>query len=284
MAKLPRLTLAFLQRQPASAARALEALAPEGAAEVLKQVPVRVSAPVFSEMTSIHAARCAASLPPASIAAICESLPHADASALLRNIDEALRDEVLARLPGKVSRRFRRALVYAHDIVGAWVEPNVPALSESRTVSDARHLLSHIDDYSASHLPLVDQAQKYVGLLSLSVLLRASPNARLETLAWKECPAVLDSYSLATVAARDDWDETTLLPIVNHRGELLGGLSRKTLSKAMRSQGSHEPVTHASVLAHLMGAYLVAAEGVLKQLLSGVGSPVSHDWLKSHDR
>lgn len=281
VARLPRLTLAFLQRQPESAARALEVLAPEDAAAVLAQVPVRISVPVFAAMTSVAAARCAANLPAGTVAAVCEALPGADAYSLLRHLDDAERLEVFERLPGKVSRRIRRALDYAEGTVGAWVEQQVPALNQNRTVADARHLLGHLDDFSASHLPLVDDAQKYAGLLPISALLRASPNARLETLAWRDCMAVTDTSLLASAAGRDDWDESTLLPVVNHRGELLGGVTKKTLAKVIREQTSHEVVRHESVLAYLLAAYLVAAEGLLKILLTGNSStgstPIAED-------
>lgn len=268
MAELPRLTLAFLQHHAGSAARTIEILAPEDAAALLEHVPVRISAAVFAAMTSVAAARCVVHLPPAVSAALCEALSWTDASAMLRYLDADTRNAVLERLPTGMARRFRRSLEYAEDQVGGWVEMDAPAIVADRTVGEAIKLLAESAESPASHLLLTDEVEKYTGAVSLAALLRASRTATLDSIAQGDCRAVRDSASVLAVAADKEWDTTTLLPVVNHRGELLGGLTRRTLHKALSAQRRPARVVpRDSVLAHLLDAYLVAGEGLLGMLL-----------------
>lgn len=267
MPELPQLTLAFLQQRPASAARAIEALAPEDAAELICRVPVRIAEPVFEAMNSVAAARCVERLPADNAAAICAALPWADASALLRQLAPDHRQDVLGKLSTSLAVRFRRSLDYAASAVGAWTEMDVPVIVADRTVGEAVRLLARVPRYSASHLLLTDLAQKYVGIVPLAALLQADSAQVLEVLAVRECRALRDSTPIAAVSEIGEWEMTSLLPVVNHRGELLGGLSRATLNSALRGLDAPPAVAGDSLLAHLMGAYFVAGEGLLRLLV-----------------
>lgn len=267
MAELPQLTLAFLQSHAGSAARAIEVLPPEDAAAVLEHVPVRISAPVFAAMTSLAAARCIAQIPPDIGAALCEALSWPDTSALLRQLDAKHREAILSQLPAATERRFRRSLGYVDSEVGAWVNMDAPAINEDRAVGDAIRLLAQLPDFVASHLILTNDTQHYKGLVALSALLRTHGAVTLATLSQRECRAVRDRASVGSVANSSDWDITTMLPVVNHRGELLGGLARTTLNRALRAQRRAAPVVGQSMLATLLDAYLVAGDGLLRMLL-----------------
>ena len=273
MAELPELTLTFLQRQPASAARTLELLAPQDAAELLRHVPTRISAPVVGAMSSVGASRCALHLPASVTAALCEALPWADAAALLRQLEPQRRDAVLGQLPTSMARKFRRSLDYVESTIGAWVEMDAPAIVEDRTVSEATRLLAQLPEFAESHLLLTNHAQQYTGLVPVAALLRASPTIGLAAIAELTCRPARDTASIASVAASASWQITTLLPVVNHRGELLGGITRRTVARALHGPAPVEPTSRHSVLAHLLGAYLVAGEGLLRLMLQGAGSP-----------
>jgi len=272
VAELPDLTLAFLQKRPDSAARTLETLSATAAAEVLDSVPVRIAAPVVAAMSAVSAARCAQSLPAEVVGAICTSIPWADAAALLRQLDAARRDSILSTLPATMARRFRRSLAYAVESVGAWVELDVPSIVEDRTVSEAQRILAASAGYAASHLLVTNEHQMYTGAVPLAALLTASPTAGLATLADRTCRAVRDSASLASISKSHAWDALTLLPVINHRGELLGGITRRTLNHAIGGVSPASSGAHASLTAELLKAYLQAGEGLLRLLLASPAS------------
>ena len=267
MADLPQLTLAFLQRQPVAAARTLETLSPEDAAALLMRAPVRIATPVFTAMASIAAARCAEQMAPETAAGLCESLSWADASAVLRRLDAAVREAILAQMPTGLARRFRRSLQYAEGTVGAWIEMDAPVVVEDRTVDEASRLVGQLPGLTASHLLLTNEAQKYTGILPLAALLRATPTATLSTLADRNCLPIRDSASIASVAGSADWETTSLLPVINHRGELLGGITRRTLARAMHGATGGSASGRPSVFGYLARAYLIAGEGLLRLML-----------------
>jgi len=271
MAELPDLTLAFLRRHPAAAARTLEALEPSEAATLLERLPVRIAAPVLAAMTSFAAARCLGALSASVAATLCSALPWSDAAALLRHQPAATREAMLAKLPDPLARRFRRSLQYAESTVGAWAELDAPALPANRSVDDALRLLARGPEIDATHILLTDDARRFAGLLPLAALLRAGSASTLGTLKLSDCRALRDSASIASVAASHDWEMTSLLPVVNYRGELLGGLGRRTLQKALSAANPAPPRAH-SVFGQLLQAYLVAGEGTLRMLWDGAAN------------
>ena len=270
MTDLPDLTLAYLRQRPASAARELEGLAAADAAEVLRRVPARVSAPVVAAMSSVSAARCAAALPADAAAALCSELSWSDAAALLRRLESGPRESLLAELPGKMARRLRRSLDYGDDVVGAWIELDVPAILHDRDVAEAVLLLARSRADSSSHLFLTDAARCYNGAVPLAALLRSVSTAPLSALAVRDVQPLHDNASLASASSNPGWELTTVLPVVNHRGVLLGGLNRRTLHKAIGSAGpSSSQVTRAALPAEMLKAYLRSGEGLLRLLLQG---------------
>jgi Mg/Co/Ni transporter MgtE len=267
--ELPELTLAFLQQRPESAARTLEGLTAADAAEILRRMPARISAPVAAAMSSLSAARCAAELPAGAAAALCAALSWSDAAALLRQLQPQARLTVLAELPEKLARRFSRSLAYADDVVGAWIELDVPAVPDDRNVGEALQLLANSPAHSGSHLLLTDVAQRYKGTIPLGALVKSAATAALSELAQRDVQPLRDSASLISVTENPGWDLATVLPVVSHRGELLGGLSRRTLHKAMRQAGPPPQQAGTSLAAEMIRAYLQSGEGLLRLLLQG---------------
>jgi magnesium transporter len=275
--ELPDLTLAYLQQRPESAARALEGMTAADAAEVLRRVPARVSAPVVAAMSAVSAARCAAELPADAAAALCAVLSWPDAAALLRRLDERAREAVLAELPGKMARRLRRSLEYGDDVVGAWIELDVPAILDDRDVGEALKLLAQLPVHSGSHLFITDAAQRCSGTVPLAALLTSAPTVPLAALAGSNIQPLLDNASLGSVADNPGWELATILPVVSHRGLLLGGLSRRTLQKAIGNAGPASRVSRASLPAEMLKAYLRSGEGLLRLLLQGTFAKVGGD-------
>jgi len=267
MTELPELTLAYLREQPESAARALEGLANDDAAGILLRTPSRLAAPVLAAMTTHYAARCVARLPAEVAAAHCDELPWSDSAGLLRVLEPPAREALLAELPEGKARRFRRSLTYADDAIGAWVQADVIAMPADRSASDASRLLTGMTHYAESHLLLTDAAQRYAGSVALGRLLAAVPGAALGTLASCDVRPLRDTATLGAALAAEDWEYATMLPVVNHRGELLGGLTRRTLKRALQDMAAGDHDEPPSLFAHLLKAYLASGEGLLRLLL-----------------
>jgi magnesium transporter len=267
MAALPELALAYLRERPDSAARTLEELAGEDAAAILLRAPARIAAPVLAAMTTLYAARCMAQMPADIAAARCQELSWPDAAGLLRAMDSTARDALLAELPESKARRFRRSLDYGESTIGAWLELDTAAILAERSVAEALRLLTDISSYAESHLLLTDANQRYVGTVALGSLLSSSLAAPLDTLAARDMHALRDTASLESAVAAPDWERSTILPVVNHRGELLGGLTRRTLRRALQSTTERIHEGPSSLFTQLLKAYLSSGEGLLRLLL-----------------
>jgi len=267
MTELPELTLAYLRERPESAARALEGLASEDAAGIMLHAPSRIAGPVLAAMTTLYAARCIAQLPAEVAASHCDELPWSDCAGVLRALDAPAREDLLGVLPGGKARRLRRSLAYADNTIGAWVEPDAAALPADRSVEDAGRLLAGMPHYAESHVLLTDAAQRYWGAVTLGRLLSSAAGTALETLGSRELRPLRDTASLGSALAAGDWEHSTILPVVNHRGELLGGLTRRTLGHALQDMAARERHEPPSLFAHLLKAYLASGEGLLRLLL-----------------
>jgi Mg/Co/Ni transporter MgtE len=240
-------------------------------------MPARIAAPVAAAMSSFGAARCAAELPAGAAAALCTELSWPDAAALLRQLEPQARAAVLAELPEKLSRRFSRSLAYVADVVGAWIELDVPAIPDDRSVGEALQLLARSPADSGSHLLLTDAAQRYTGTVPLGALVKSASTAALSELAQRDVQPLRDSATLASVTENAGWDLATVLPVVSHRGELLGGLTRRTLHKAMKQAEPPSQQAGASLTAEMLRAYLQSGEGLLRLLLQGTAEKSGAD-------
>lgn len=251
-----KLALAFLEERPASAARSLEALAPADAAALLELVPVRIAAPALARMTSWAAAQCISGIAAERAGALISQMGSRDALAILRQMSVPARDSVLADLPASTARHYRRALTYFRSRVGAWVDHDVPTVSEDHTVAEAVDMMVMRRRPEESVLYVVDAGRRYVGTVGLAALLHWPGTTKLAALVRRQ-RALVDSASLAAAAADPSWSTSLALPVTDPHGELLGNLSRADLEKGLNRASAEEPVaTEVSVLFHLAEAYL----------------------------
>jgi Mg/Co/Ni transporter MgtE len=216
-------------------------------------------------MASWSAARCIAAVSSDRTSAIITQLRSPQALAILRQLPTSARDAVLGGLPSAAARHYRRTLAYPHARVGAWVDFDVAALEPSRTVGDALDLIAARRRTDETIIFIVDPARKYLGAVTVAALLHFPRMVELATLAHQQARAVVDSASLAAVAAEPAWTSTLALPVINRQGEFLGALTRVSLEKGLH----HERLTEVaaaepSVVLHLLEAYLAVLAGLTR--------------------
>ena len=226
------LTIAFMDYAPAAAARELQSLPVDAAAALVESVPTRLSAPVLNSMIPWHAANLLGSISAAKAAGVLRHLSFTDSVSLTRLVAVDRRNEIYEALPGKWAMRLKNAMEYPQHQVGAWIDPEVPILGVNDTVADAVVAIGATD--AASHLFVEsDGHEKYVGVVSVREVIRAERSAKLEQLSMLRPEPVSNRATLAALAFDERWDDYLQLPVVGRRGNLLGGLSRKTLRQAI---------------------------------------------------
>lgn len=269
-----RLTLAYLERRPAAAARVLQDLDTADAAALLTSVPVRVAALVMSEMPVWAAARCTELVPPERAGAILRELRYQDATSVLRQLPATVRGPVLAELPQRLARDFRRSLAYPRAVVGAWMDHGIPSFPPETRVGDvltyARRARAEILD----HVFVVDGARRYVGSVSLARVLRAGEAATLRDIVEPRPEALSNRAAIHAVAGLTAWDHFATLPVTGRTGNLLGGLRRASVREALEDEGVAAPGTRAApaMVSHLLAAFVVAL-AELARLAMGTVEP-----------
>lgn len=249
------LTYAFLDREPRSAARVLEELQPRDAAAFLERAPARLVAPAVSAMIPWSAARCVEEMKAVSASSLLEALEYSDAVSILRLVDDTVRDQVLDLSSRRFARQFRNSLSYPKDTVGAWMDVSVPSFQETAVVKDAVRTIRRMKSVN-SHIFLTDAERRFAGLVAISDLLHRDERAALSEIADTSVRPLSNRDSVAACSARTEWDHWTLLPVVGRKSNLLGGLSRGNLRKAMLDQDtSIRLATPGSVLMQLLTAF-----------------------------
>lgn len=261
MSSKDKLTLTFLDRLPRAAARALQELSPEEAAAFLETVPARISAPVLNEMIPWNAARQLELISAPRTAMVLRELPFADTTSLARLMRPEARAIVFEALPTRYAGRLNAALRYPTHQVGAWIDPQVPTLSAQNTAADALRVLRAADP--VSHVFVEEEAHgAYLGTIAVRDVLRALIGTPLGELRIARTAPLSNRASLASVAFDARWDEFLYLPVVGRRGNLLGGLSRRTLREATQEHASPRERRGHALFYELGGALLLTCSAL----------------------
>jgi hypothetical protein len=94
--------------------------------------------------------------------------------------------------------------------------------------------------------------------------MRSEPSMPLDRLSIVPTTPILNRASLSSITFDDRWDEMLHLPVVGRGGNLLGGLSRKSMRAGVHAQHIVEADYEASFLRHLVDALIVTCSGVAR--------------------
>lgn len=202
--------------------------------------------------------RALADLPPADSAALAASLPHAravqalaaredetlgqwldeagldHALSVLLHLDATRRARVLDRLSSRSRRRrLRRLVTYPPTSVGSRVDPSAIAFNTDMPLTEAVEVLRAEPPEADRSVWLVDEAGHYAGLLDLGqALVARSGRLKLREMLIELRPVRAD-MTLSLAGRLDEWLEYPELPVVDHRGHMLGVVSRARVVAAL---------------------------------------------------
>lgn len=239
------LSYIFLETHPSDSARVLERVAPESAAALFEEAPLRVVAPVIRQMLPLASARCLLLLDDSKVLGLLRAVGAQAGVALLRQFDGEHRARLLSQLPTALNITYDLLLGYPEDTIGAWMEPNTLALPKSMLVGEALERVKQMDETTNANPYVVNQHLGLVGIIELTELIRADASYSLAVLV-KPCPYRLPAQTLlSNVLEHQGWTDYSILPVVDHKDRLVGSLTYATLLKALKID--HEtPVNRSS--------------------------------------
>lgn len=268
MSEPQSLSLAFLEAHPADAARVLERLAPNIAADLLDTLPQRLAAPVLRQMLPLFSARILGRLADDSAAGLLRAIGPQAGVALLRQLPTARADALLGLLPAGHAVAFRLLLGYPENTVGAWADPHALALTPQVSAGEA---VERLRDTEHEHdaLYVVDDDQRLLGVVALVELLRVTPEVPLRRLMATPRVTVPAQSLIGAMRDHSGWTRDRALPVVE-RGERFAGVLRQSaLALALAPSTIHpQRQTPGDGLSLLAGGYWAGVAGLIEVVVS----------------
>lgn len=258
------LSLDFLIRKPEAAAQVLQSLEDQEAAFYLREVPVRIVAPVLQEMQMWPASRILDQLSLEQNAAIFAQLTYRTVAALMRLQQRARRTELLAVLPAKLARSLSVSLVYQENTVGAWMDMSTPGFYPELTAGECLGLLKNSEDPFGTSLVMINQSHQVVGMVPLDRLLASPDEQTLGQLMDSEQQPLAAEMSIQIAANLSDWHRYHSLPVRNVSGVYLGTVTRSVLRTALEERSTEGSSLGDSLLSHLARAMIATATGMMQ--------------------
>lgn len=274
MASASKLSLAFVDRRPAAAARVLESLPAGDAAAFIETVPTRYAIKVLAPMNAPLAADIVQRLDEASAAAVLREMEFAAASALLRQVAPESRRPILAELSDRRRREFETALAFAADSVGANMCTDVVTVTGEETVAEALKRVREDRDGRSDAVFVIDSQRKLRGSIPLRVLARQRAKTAVAELADPSCASVYARARISRVAAMALWSEYNQLPVVSRRGELVGVLYRQSLAAGAHGSDDESETGEPSIAGSMLHMLLRTAPD-LAALMASTSARVS---------
>ncbi len=199
---------------PRAVVRAWEALAPDVAREVLELLPEALSRHVLAEAE-----------PSASVA-------------VLSQLEPAEREQLLARLDKEVAHELRELAAYPQDSAGQMMDTRVSPLRAGMTVGDAIERLRAVRRHGLRELYVVDDDGRLAGRVEMQDLALADRARPLGEITRRVIAAVRDLDPREEVVEVLQREPITVLPVVNHAGRFIGVIRQAELMAAVEEETS----------------------------------------------
>jgi magnesium transporter len=163
--------------------------------------------------------------------ALLEALPLESATRVIRRLEPACAERLLARQPANRARALRSLVRFREGTAGALMDPEVLALPADVGAAEALERLRESPERARYNVYVVDREQKLRGVLNLHELLQAAPGATLTSLMNAEPHRLLANAERRAIVDHPGWREVTALPVVDDAGTYLGAIRYRTLRR-----------------------------------------------------
>ena len=228
----------FLLDFPGEAARELEAMPSEDAAQVLAAHAPRAVVRAW-EALAPDVAREVLELLPAELSryVLAEAEP-ASSVAVLSQLEPEEREKLLGPLDKEVARELRELVAYPQDSAGRLMDARVSPLRAGMTVGDAIERLRAIRRRGLRELYVVDDDGRLAGRVEMQDLALAERARPLGDITRGVVAAVRDLDPREEVVDILQREPITVLPVVNHAGRFIGVIRQAELMAAVEEETS----------------------------------------------
>lgn len=214
----------FEGHHPADAAELLDDLAPGEALFVLKLLPDRQRAEMFSYLDPPLQDGVSEGMDIADLASLITHMSHDERADLMSRLPAERSDQILPRLARAEREDIRRLASYEEGTTGSVMTSDYATLPSDATAAAAIERLRHAapDRETIYYCYVVNDDRKLIGFISLKDLILSPPNRRVADLMQAEPLMVrVDEDQEAAARTLQEYD-LLALPVVDADGRLVG--------------------------------------------------------------
>ena len=231
MQLVERLAEHALENHADQATAVLERFDAAETVHVLEGAGAESGAAVLERLSPHYAAAVLQGLAPERAARFLGVLPVDGAARILRRVEPAAQEAILAASETRRARSIRRVLGFREGTAGALMDPDVLALPAELSAGEALARVRQLPELARYNLYVVGAGQQLVGAFNLRELLLAREESSLAELMQRNPHRVLASADRASVMAHPGWKHVHALPVVDEEGAFLGAIRYRVLKQ-----------------------------------------------------
>ena len=257
MSEVTPFTLSFLKLHPQKAASVLERLPVEDTVAFLEEISLDLAAKTLEVLAPQYAAQCFLIIPNETCSELMQEMKATSGISLLRFLPGSATNAILTNLLPKKKNLIKKRLAYPNDLVGAWMDSEIPAVPETTLVGEIRksfRLAKKVIEYAPC---VVNSDGTVLGLLSLARLITAKESIPVAKILERDFRVISDRVALQSISSLSHWNNFEALPVVNKKNKFVGMLTLKNLNKALALiKGDRSSEQMDSVLMDGVNAYV----------------------------
>jgi magnesium transporter len=229
---------------PTDAADRLQDLDPEDAVRILVLLDRRHAADILEELPDDLAADALEEMQPKEAAEIVTEMVSDEEADVLQEVSEPAMEAILGHLDDAQEQMARELLSYGEDTAGGLMQKEFIAVGEDLLATDARRQLQAISEYAEtypySYIYGVDDAHRFVGVLSLRSLLFAQPTTPVSSLISRDAEFVTADTPAEALVQIFRRRKLLSLPVVDGSGRMLGIVSQEDAMRFSKEESEEE--------------------------------------------
>lgn len=224
--RLDRLPEVFADLHAGDAALLIAALPEERHEDVMLALPESVAAGILEQLPDDQAVKLVMGMSPESAAPIIQEMRSDEETDLLQGVSSEHAERILRHFDAADASVARSMLAYDEDSAGGLMESEYIAfptgMSSSEVVEELRRGGSRYRGFSASYLYVVDERQRFVGVISMRDLIMCEEETPVDTLMIRDAlavPADMPGQELVKLFRRYHY---LAIPVVDEARRLIG--------------------------------------------------------------
>ena len=226
-----KLNKTFLLDFPESAARKLEKIDAEDAAEIFSSQQPNIISGVMDRMSPGTVASILKKIPKDLAAKAISTMDTGISITQLNGMTEEEREDYFSHMEKITAQEFKALLDYPDNSVGRQMSPEFSACSRHLTVDEAMDLLRRQDTGNIKHLFLLDDSMQLDSILDIHQMVLANGDEKLSNLSR---PVVAFVNAMEEVIEKLDKFKVAVMPVVDVNHKLVGIIRSQGLLEALR--------------------------------------------------